>query len=380
MSARARLGPRETGRVLVTGGAGFVGSNLANRLLASGRRVILFDNLSRAGVEENVRWLSRAHGSRLSFEQGDVRRPEAIAAAMRGTTQVYHFAAQVAVTTSIDDPRADFETNARGTLNLLEAARAQSLPPSVVFTSSNKVYGACDDVPLVEEATRYAPRDPAVRAAGIDETRPLDFRSPYGCSKGAADQYVLDYARSYRLPTVVLRMSCIYGPHQLGTEDQGWVAHFLIRAIDGLPLTVYGDGKQVRDVLFVEDLVDALTAVQADAEALAGQAFNVGGGPAHTLSLLELLRLVRELHGTLPPLRFAGWRAGDQRLWVSDVRRLREALDWAPRTSVREGTAVLYAWLLASRRAGRLGEDDPRPSERPRERAAAASPPGLERT
>jgi CDP-paratose 2-epimerase len=370
MRTDARPRTPDGGRVLVTGGAGFVGTNLAARLLASGRRVTVFDNLSRPGVEQNLRWLSQAHGERLAVEVGDVRRPEALVSAMRGVSQVYHFAAQVAVTTSLDRPLVDFDTNARGTLNVLEAARAQPAPPSIVFTSTNKVYGACDDVDLVELPTRYAPRDAGVSEAGIDEARRLDFHSPYGCSKGAADQYVLDYARSYRLRSVVLRMSCIYGPHQFGNEDQGWIAHFLIRAIEGRPLTVYGDGKQVRDVLFVEDLVDAMLAVQASAEELAGRAFNVGGGPAHTVSLLELLELVRELHGRLPPLSFGDWRAGDQRHYVSDVRRLGRALGWRPTTPVREGTRALYRWLLAARAADHAKPRDPRATES--ERAAAA--------
>jgi CDP-paratose 2-epimerase len=362
---------REAGRVLVTGGAGFIGTNLAHRLLQSGRRVTLLDNLSRPGVEANVRWLSQAHGSRLRVEVGDVRRPDAVAAAMRGATQVFHFAAQVAVTTSIDDPLADFETNARGTVNVLEAARAQAAVPSIVFTSTNKVYGACDDVPLAESATRYEPRDRRLRGTGTDESRPLDFHSPYGCSKGAADQYVLDYARTYAVPAVVFRMSCIYGPHQFGTEDQGWVAHFLIRAIEGRPLTIYGDGKQVRDVLFVEDLVDAFLLAQAGAETLSGRAFNVGGGPGNTISLLELLDLVREMHGSLPPVSFAGWRTGDQRHYVSDTRQLQAATGWSPRTGVREGTRALYDWLLASRgRRARAGFAAGARAESPAERSA----------
>jgi CDP-paratose 2-epimerase len=349
MKVAARPRGRDSGRVLITGGAGFVGTNLADRLLGAGRRVTILDNLSRAGVEANVRWLSQKHGSLLRVEVGDVRRPEAVAAAMRGATQVFHSAAQVAVTTSIDDPLADFETNARGTVNVLEAARAQPAIPSVVFTSTNKVYGAFEDVSLSEGPTRYEPRDRRLRASGVGESRPLAFHSPHGCSKGAADQYVLDYARTFAVPAVVFRMSCIYGPHQFGTEDQGWVAHFLIRAIEGRPLTIYGDGKQVRDVLFVDDLVEALLLAQADAETLAGRPFNVGGGPGNTISLLELLDLVRGLHGTLPPVAFGGWRTGDQRHYVSDVRQLQAATGWRPRTAVPEGTAALYEWLLASR-------------------------------
>jgi CDP-paratose 2-epimerase len=344
------------GATLVTGGAGFIGTNVVHRLLSEDRRVIVLDNLSRPGVERNLRWLHETHGSSVRIEVADVRRPETLARAVRDASQVFHFAAQVAVTSSLADPRDDFEVNARGTLNLLEAIRVQSRPPSLVFTSTNKVYGACGDVPLVEVATRYEPRDGRLRATGMDESRPLDFQSPYGCSKGTADQYVLDYARSFGLPTVVFRMSCIYGPHQFGTEDQGWVAHFAIRVIDGEPITVYGDGKQVRDVLFVEDLVDALTAAQSRAEDLAGQAFNVGGGPTNTLSLLELLDLLRAKHGEVPPVRFDRWRTGDQRHYVSDVRKLHSATGWRPRVGVAEGVGRLYDWLAETRVAGAAAE------------------------
>ncbi len=368
-----RRNARRSGPVVITGGAGFIGTNLAHRLLLSGRRVILFDNLSRAGVERNVEWLCDTHGSRVQVEKGDVRSAEAVETVVRGASAVFHFAAQVAVTTSLADPREDFETNARGTLNVLEAARTLPTPPPLVFTSTNKVYGACDDVGLAENATRYEPRLRRLRACGIDETRPLDFHSPYGCSKGAADQYVRDYARSYRLPTVVFRMSCIYGPHQFGNEDQGWVAHFAIRVIEGQPLTLYGDGKQVRDVLFVEDLAEAMLRVQADAESLSGRAFNVGGGAENTISLLELLRLLQELHGELPPVRFASWRTGDQKHYVSDIRAIGGATGWAPAVGVREGVARLYEWLLDSRGLPLPGPaHEARPQRRPR--AAVAVP------
>jgi CDP-paratose 2-epimerase len=368
------------GPVVITGGAGFVGTNLAQRLLQSGRRVILLDNLSRPGVERNACWLGEAHGSRVQLELADVRRPNALTAALREASSVFHFAAQVAVTTSLADPRADFETNAVGTLNVLEAIRGLPAPPPLVFTSTNKVYGACDDVPLAASAQRYEPRDRHQRAQGIDEQRPLDFHSPYGCSKGAADQYVRDYARSFGLPAVVFRMSCIYGPHQFGTEDQGWVAHFVIRALEGRPVTVYGDGKQVRDVLFVEDLVDALLLAEGHAGSLAGRAFNVGGGAANTISLLELLELLRELHGALPEVSFADWRTGDQKHYVSETRALQAATGWCPRVGVREGVTRLYEWLKQSRRrsvprAGLPGSPSARrPHPAPLRRWPEASP------
>jgi CDP-paratose 2-epimerase len=342
--------PTAGGRhVLITGGSGFVGANLAHRLLSDGHAVLLFDNLSRAGVEQNFQWLRETHGDRVGLEVGDVRDRGALAAVVRGAEQVFHFAAQVAVTTSIDDPVEDFEINAIGTLNLLEALRAHPEPPPLVFTSTNKVYGGFEDVTLRRTEARYEPTDAQLRRAGIDESRPLDFHSPYGCSKGTADQYVRDYARSFGLPTVVFRMSCIYGPHQFGTEDQGWVAHFLISALEGRPIVLYGDGRQVRDVLFVEDLVDAFQLAQANMGALSGQVFNIGGGAQNTTSLVELIDLIADLHGERPDVQFDGWRTGDQRYYVSDIRRFQDATGWQPRYGVEEGVAALHHWLLEAR-------------------------------
>jgi CDP-paratose 2-epimerase len=345
---RTALRPRPR-RVLITGGAGFIGTNLAHRLLLSGSSVRVFDNLSRAGVEANLAWLSSRHARRLDVQIGDVRDGQAVARAVEGVDAVFHFAAQVAVTSSLLEPLHDFEVNAHGALNLLEAVRRFKKPPSVVFTSTNKVYGDLADVPLAEEESRYVPSDRLLRGRGIGEDRPLSFHSPYGCSKGAADQYVLDYSRSFAVPALVFRMSCIYGPHQFGTEDQGWIAHFLIRAIAGEPLTVYGDGKQVRDVLFVEDLVDAFLLAQDNVDHLGGQAFNIGGGPANSLSLLELLQDIETIHGQRPRVRYEGWRTGDQRYYVSDTRRFQSLTGWSPRTSARDGLVHLYRWLLDDR-------------------------------
>ncbi len=330
--------------VLITGGAGFVGTNVAARLLDEGRRVRVFDSLAREGVEANLDWLTRTYGDRVEAEIGSVADPDAVRRAVQGASAVYHFAAQVAVTTSLDDPRDDLTTNLLGTFNVLEAARARSAPPPLLFTSTNKVYGDLADVALVEEPTRYAPAD---GSAGVSERRPLDFHSPYGCSKGAADQYVLDYARTYRLPATVFRMSCIYGPHQFGNEDQGWVAHFLIRALQGQPITLYGDGKQVRDVLFVADLVDAMTAAVRRIDRTAGRAFNVGGGPGRTTSLVELLDRIAALTGDAPDVSFSDWRQGDQRYYVSDTRAAQQALGWSPQVGVDEGVRRLHDWLLA---------------------------------
>jgi CDP-paratose 2-epimerase len=335
--------------VLITGGSGFIGTNLAHRLLRAGQPVLLFDNLARPGVEQNVRWLRDTHGKMVRIVIADVRDGDAVRRAVEQVSQVFHFAAQVAVTTSLMDPVEDFETNARGTLNVLEAIRSQSSPPPLVFTSTNKVYGALDDLGLRRRNLRYEPVDPSLRQAGVSENRPLDFHSPYGCSKGTADQYVLDYARTFGVPSIVFRMSCIYGAHQFGTEDQGWVAHFLIQALEGRPITLYGDGRQVRDILSVDDLVDAFLLAQEHMGTQGGQAFNIGGGPAHTVSLLELLDLMSELLGRKPELEFDAWRTGDQRYYVSDTAKFQRATGWKPRITVQEGLERLHRWLLGSR-------------------------------
>jgi CDP-paratose 2-epimerase len=335
--------------VLITGGAGFIGTNLAARLLENGRRVRVFDNLSRAGVPLNLQWLRDTYGERVDVRLGDIRDADAVSDAVAGVCAVYHFAAQVAVTSSLADPRHDFGINAAGTLNLLEALRALDEPPALVFTSTNKVYGDLEDVELVPESSRYVPADSTTRDCGISESRSVDFHSPYGCSKGSADQYVLDYARTFGLPAVVFRMSCIYGPHQFGTEDQGWVAHFLIRAIENRPITIYGDGLQVRDILYVDDLVRAFLLAEDHIERIAGQAFNIGGGPSRTISLVELVEIIRHLQGRPLLLDFDAWREADQRYYVSDTRKFEEATGWQPLVSVAEGVRALYGWLCATR-------------------------------
>jgi CDP-paratose 2-epimerase len=336
-------------RVLITGGSGFIGTNLAHRLLSAGHPVLLFDNLARPGVEQNLRWLRDTHGTQVDIAVSDVRDADALRRAVQGVSQVFHFAAQVAVTTSLTDPIEDFDVNARGTVNLLEAIRAQSSPPPLVFTSTNKVYGALEDVGLRRQNLRYEPTDPSLRRTGVSENRPLDFHSPYGCSKGAADQYVLDYARTYGLPAIVFRMSCIYGPHQFGTEDQGWVAHFLIRAMEGRPIILYGDGRQVRDILCVDDLVDAFLLAQQHMSTDSGHAFNIGGGPGNTVSLLELLQMMGELLGEKPKIEFDSWRPGDQRYYVSDTGKFQRMTGWGPRISVQDGLERLTRWLMESR-------------------------------
>jgi CDP-paratose 2-epimerase len=331
--------------VLITGGAGFIGANLAHRLLERGCQVRVFDSFARAGVEDNVRWLRDTHGERIEILQGDVRDVPAVQAAVSGVDHVFHLAAQVAVTSSLVDPRHDFEVNALGTLNVLEAMRRCECRPSIVFSSTNKVYGALDDIDVGVIGQRYEPSDRKICERGIGEWRTLEFHSPYGCSKGAAEQYVLDYARSYGIRSVVLRMSCIYGPHQHGNEDQGWVAHFLRSALAGQPITIYGDGCQVRDVLFVEDLLDAFEAAYAGIGTLSGRAFNIGGGPANAVSLREVLSTIEQTLERPIELEFADWRTGDQRYYVSDVRRFQEATRWRPQTDVRGGIEALATWL-----------------------------------
>jgi CDP-paratose 2-epimerase len=347
--ARPRRGP-----ALITGGAGFIGTNVAARLLQSGRTVRLFDNLSRAGVDANVQWLQSTFGDRVELRLGDIRDRDAVADAVRDAAQVYHFAAQVAVTTSLANPLEDFAINAGGTLNLLEALRALPEPPPLLFTSTNKVYGDLEDVELVPIETRYLPADTDTRMYGVSEARGIEFHSPYGCSKGAADQYVLDYARTFGLPAVVFRMSCIYGPHQCGTEDQGWVAHFLIRAISRAPITIYGDGLQVRDILHVDDLVDAMLLAQAAMPTIAGEAFNIGGGPDRTTSLVELVDEIDRLRGEPAQVDLEAWREADQRYYVSDTRRFAHATGWTPTIDVAAGVGALHDWLRANVKAAAL--------------------------
>ncbi len=336
--------------VLVTGGAGFIGSNLVNRLAGLGHVVTVFDALSRPGVEANLDWLRRRHGARIVPILADVRDADAVGRAIEQAGAVFHMAAQVAVTTSLADPVADFDINLRGTLHVLEAARRQPRPPPIVFASTNKVYGNLADIRLARDGDAYLPDDPGLRARGISEDRPLDFYTPYGCSKGSADQYVLDYARSYGIAACVMRMSCIYGPRQLGTEDQGWLAHFLYSVRAGRPISIYGDGRQVRDVLYVDDAVDAYLGAWSRIGQVSGRAFNLGGGPANAVTLLQVLRRIGELTGRTPDLRFSDWRPGDQRYFVADTTRVRAALGLAAPLPWREGLARLAAWVETERR------------------------------
>lgn len=336
--------------ILITGGAGFIGSNLADRLLSDGHRVRLYDALARAGVERNVEWLRGRHGDRVQLIEGDIRDQERLREAARDVQAVFHFAAQVAVTTSMLDPRDDFEINILGTLNILECLRERGGSVPLIFASTNKVYGDLADLEFALDGEAYAPVDPAVRDHGIGEERPLDFHTPYGVSKGAADQYVLDYARSFGVPTAVFRMSCIYGRGQMGTEDQGWVAHFLIRALEGKPITLYGDGYQVRDILDVADAVEAYVQAWRHIDAVSGRAFNLGGGAGNAVSLRQLIGHIGDITGREVDLSFSDWRAGDQRYFVADTRTAEAALGLGPKVPWRQGVANLARWLAEERR------------------------------
>lgn len=332
-----------TQRMLITGGAGFIGINAALFFARAGWEVAVLDNLSRRGALENLEWLRRRVN--ISFIRADVRDAKAVEKAFQefaGLEAVLHLAAQVAVTTSVQDPRTDFEINVLGTLNVLEALRKHAPEAALIFASTNKVYGKMDELDVVLDGARYRFSEAGL---AIDESRPLDFHSPYGCSKGAADQYVLDYARIYGLRTVSFRQSCIYGPYQFGIEDQGWVAWFAIAAFLGRSITIYGDGCQVRDVLYVGDLVEAFAAAIERADAIAGHAFNIGGGNENTLSLLELLDILEEELGRGIPRTFAGWRPGDQRVYISNIQKAKTLLEWAPAVDPKMGLRKLVAWV-----------------------------------
>jgi CDP-paratose 2-epimerase len=332
-------------RALVTGGIGFIGSNLSRRLLSGGHDVIALDSVRREGVRQNLHWLRSLGGNHFQFVEGDVRDFETVRNAMRDVSVVFHLAAQVAVTTSLTDPRDDFTTNALGTFNVLEAARRLKPLPAVLYTSTNKVYGGIEHARIAERKSRYVFED---LPFGVPESCPLDFYSPYGCSKGAADQYVRDYHRIYGLPTVVFRMSCIYGPRQFGNEDQGWVAHFALATVRGGHLTIYGDGKQVRDMLYVDDLVDLMLMAVQNIDRTAGQVYNVGGGPANTISVwAEFHELLAKRSGRVPSVSFDQTRFGDQKVYISDIRKLREQLNWAPKVGVEEGVRrLIEEWCV----------------------------------
>ena len=335
-------------KMFITGGAGFIGCNAADRFLRRGATVTIYDNLSRHGTRSNLAWLRARHGAEaFTLIEADVRDAERLAAAARGQDVIIHYAGQVTVTTSVQDPRFDFEANALGTFNALEAARLSGSNPIFMYSSTNKVYGGMEEVGLIEGETRYSYRD---FPNGVPETYPLDFHSPYGCSKGAGDQYVRDYARIYGLRSVVVRQSAIYGPRQFGIEDQGWIAWFIIAAVTGKPITIFGDGKQVRDVLYIDNLIDVYEAAIAQIDRVAGQVFNVGGGPNNTLTIwTETGPLLEKMLGRKIPVGRGDWRPGDQRICVMDIRKAQSVLGWSPAISPLEGVQKLYQWVVENR-------------------------------
>lgn len=331
-------------KIFITGGAGFIGCNLAHHHISAGDEVTVFDNLSRPGTSQNIDWLNKSPGNRLTFVRGDVRNVGEIASALPAQTDiVYHMAGQVAVTTSIQNPRGDFEANALGTLNLLEAVRSRTPEAVVFYASTNKVYGEMEDKAVIEKTTRYEYKD---LPFGISEEQVLDFHSPYGCSKGAADQYVRDYARIYGLRTVVFRQSCIYGTRQFGVEDQGWLAHFCIAAKRKQPISIYGNGKQVRDILWIDDLIAAYDAAYKNIDECTGQVFNIGGGSGNTVSVwLEFRNYLGDLTGQQIEAVSGPWRHGDQKIYVSDIRKAQNMFQWRPAVNVKEGIAQLWQWI-----------------------------------
>ena len=330
-------------KYLITGGAGFIGSNYANRLIERGEDVVVFDNLSRQGAKRNIEWLQEKFGKN-SFELNvnDVRNIQEIQTAINDVEAIIHLAAQVAVTTSVINPRSDFEINALGTFNVLEAARISGNKPIIIYASTNKVYGEMEDIPVVEQEEQYQYSN---LPWGIPEERSLDFHSPYGCSKGSGDQYAHDYFKIFGLPTIVFRQSCIYGTRQFGVEDQGWIAWFIIALLTGKPITIYGDGKQVRDVLFIDDLLDAYDNAISRKSTSRGKIYNVGGGPKNTLSVWRQFGSILErLNNNKVRVKFGEWRPGDQKIYISDIRKVSNELNWTPRIGVETGIENVFYW------------------------------------
>jgi CDP-paratose 2-epimerase len=332
--------------ILITGGAGFIGSNLALHFYKTGHNISVFDNFKRYGTKENARWLMK-ECPEMKIITGDIRNYAEVKNSVKGKEVIFHLAAQVAVTTSVTDPVSDFQINALGTVNLLEAIRNYGSKPITIFTSTNKVYGGMEDIRITHKSSRYLYRDFPL---GISEERNLDFHSPYGCSKGAADQYIRDYYRIYGIPTVVFRQSCIYGPRQFGIEDQGWIAWFIIAETFGKRITVYGDGKQIRDVLYIDDLVRLFEKAVKNIDKAVGKVYNVGGGIKNTLSVWEEFGpILEKLFQQKIKVKYSDWRPGDQKVYVSDIRKVKHDLKWSPEISVEEGISRLYNWIKHNR-------------------------------
>lgn len=330
-------------KVLITGGCGFIGCNIAKFYLKRGDKVIILDDLSRYGSNKNLEWLQQE--TKVEFIKQDIVDYNGLIAAIKAYKDadiIYHMAAQVAVTTSIEDPKHDFQINAIGTFNLLEAVRELKINPVIMYASTNKVYGEMLDVKIIEENDRYQYAD---LKKGIPEDKQLDFHSPYGCSKGCADQYMVDYNRIYGLRTVIMRQSCIYGSRQFGIEDQGWVAHFIIATVLGRPITIYGDGKQVRDVLHIDDLIELFCLTYKKIDKIEGMAFNIGGGSNNQMSLFELVSMLEDkLHKKIK-INYTNWRLGDQKIYVSDISKAQKLLGWKPKVSKKEGINRLIEWV-----------------------------------
>ncbi|MFH1956613.1 MAG: SDR family NAD(P)-dependent oxidoreductase [Patescibacteria group bacterium] len=328
-------------KILITGGCGFIGTNTALYFAEKGHKVIVMDNLSRKGSEINAELLKR--NKKIFFKCADIESDfNSLMFFIDDIDVVIHAAAQVAVTSSVTDPVSDFEINSRGTLNILEAARKAIKKPIVIFTSTNKVYGEMKDVELTEEENRYTYKD---KHFGIPEEQNLDFHSPYGCSKGCADQYVRDYYRIYGLPTVVFRQSCIYGLHQFGIVDQGWVSFLTMSALFDKPIIIFGDGKQVRDVLFMDDLSRAFEKAILFINKTKGRIYNIGGGPENTISVIGLISILSEILGKKIDPTFADWRSGDQKVYISDIRKAEKEFSWKPEASFKEGFDLMLEWI-----------------------------------
>ena len=328
--------------IFISGGCGFIGTNAAVNYLKKGNRVIVYDNLSRAGAKENLKWLKK-QGENFVFVKGDIRDDKKLLETFKKYKPdlVLALAAQVTMVTSVENPREDFEINALGTFNTLEAMRKGSPKTSLIYSSTNKVMGALTDIPVIEKKKRYVYKN----IKGISEKYPLDFCGPYGCSKGCGDQYTIDYSRIFGLNTIVFRQSGIYGPHQFGIEEQGWLAWLCNALLFDKPVTIFGNGKQVRDVLYIDDLLRAFDLAVMNIKKTRGQAYNIGGGPKFSLSIWELFAILEELAGKKFNYSFGPWRPGDQKVYISDINKAKKDFNWQPKISPKEGVKKLYNWI-----------------------------------